>query len=67
MNKKSNLQVRLDPVFPRPNLPQGLEGGTASVPLFLISFFFKNEFRAFALVIIQNPKRTGDILIRKGG
>jgi hypothetical protein len=50
MNKTSNLQVRLDLVFPRSNLPRGLEGGTPSMPLFLRSCSLKNEFRAFGLV-----------------
>jgi hypothetical protein len=66
MNKKSNLQVRLDPIFPRSNLPRGLEGEHPLYHFFLGVFSSKNEFYTFALVIKQNPKRTRDIPKRKG-
>jgi hypothetical protein len=67
MNKKSNLQERLNPVFPIPNLPWGLEGGNPLCATFSQKFFLKNELRAFGLVKKRNPKRIGDILIGKGG
>jgi hypothetical protein len=65
--KKSNLQVRLGPVFPRPNLPRGLEGGNPLCATFSQkSFVPKNEFHAFGLVKNGILKEQRDILIGKG-
>jgi hypothetical protein len=43
MDRKSNFQVRLDSIFPRPNLPWGLVGGNPLCATFFSEVFSLNK------------------------